>query len=78
MNELHHDDGAPKVAIVSSLELAEQGTLSADYWVNRREGEFYVDFLLRRKIEDIEGRARRHEAAAVVLRQQAARLREGA
>jgi hypothetical protein len=74
MNEELH----PKVAIVSSLELAEQGTLNADYWVNRKPGESYVDFMLRRKIEDIEGRARRHEAAAIVLRDHAKRLREGA
>jgi hypothetical protein len=67
----------PKVAIVSSAEIAEQDTLNADYWVNRQPGESYVDFKLRRKIEDIERRARQHEAAAVVLRDQAAHLREG-
>ena len=68
----------PKVVIVSSAEIGEQDTLNADYWVNRLPGESYADFLVRRKIEDLERRARQHLAAAVKLTEQANRLREGA
>jgi hypothetical protein len=68
---------APKVAIVSSAEVAEQDTLSADYWVNRLDGESYPAFRVRREIEDLEAVAERHERRAAVLRAEAARLRGG-
>lgn len=69
----------PRVAIISSAELATQpgAPLTPDYWVSRRPGESYPDFLRRRRAEDMERRARKHEAAAAALRLAAAELREG-
>jgi hypothetical protein len=66
----------PKVAIVSSAEIAEQDTLSADYWVNRLPGEAYTAFRVRRELEDLERRAQVHDQAAAKLRAQADQLRE--
>jgi hypothetical protein len=65
----------PKVVIVSSAEIAEQDTLSADYWVNRRPGESWTDFRVRRQIEALLDRAERHETIAAKARADAARLR---
>jgi hypothetical protein len=66
----------PKVAIVSSREIDEQGTLNAEYWVTRKPGESYPAWKHRRTIEDIERRAANHEQAAARLHAEAARLRE--
>jgi hypothetical protein len=66
---------APLVAIVSSAEIAEQGTLSADYWVNREPGETWTAFRVRRQLEDLERRAQGHDEAARKLREQAEELR---
>jgi hypothetical protein len=67
----------PRIAIVSSAELAAQpgAPLSADYWVNRLPGETWPAFKLRRQLEDLERRAKGHDMAAVRLRAEAARLR---
>ena len=65
----------PLVAIVSSAEIAEQGTLSADYWVNREPGETWTAFRVRRQLEDLERRAQVHDEAARKLREQAEELR---
>lgn len=53
-----------KTAIVSSAELFSQppagAPLTADYWVNRRDGESYQAYKHRRGIEIELGIARRH------------------
>jgi hypothetical protein len=67
--------GRPLTAIVSSADIAEQGTLDADYWVNRRGTEDYPAFRRRRQADDIDRRAAQHEAIARRLRAEAAELR---
>lgn len=64
----------PRVAIVSSAELASQpgAPLTAGYWVNRQPGEDYPAFTRRRQAEELERQAADHDAAAARLRQQAA------
>jgi hypothetical protein len=70
----------PRVAIVSSAELAAQpgAPLSADYWVNRLPGEPWTAYRVRRQIEALEAKAVTHEEAAARLREQAAQLRQAA
>jgi hypothetical protein len=63
-----------KIAIVSSREIARQGTLDADYYVNRRDGESYPDYKRRRDAARIRRQAARHEASAARLRLQAAEI----
>jgi hypothetical protein len=67
----------PKIAIVSSAELAEQpgAPLNADYWVNREPGESWTAYRVRRQAEDAERRAAGHEATALHLRAEAASMR---
>lgn len=66
----------PKVAIVSSAEIDEQGgTLNADYWVNREPGETARQFRVRRQAEAAEDRATSHEGHALHLRAEAAAMR---
>jgi len=66
----------PRVAIVSSAEIAEQGgTLDAGYWVNRQPGESAPQYRRRRQAEDCERRAKGHERIAAQLREEAAQLR---
>jgi hypothetical protein len=65
----------PKVAIVSAAEIAEQGTLSADYFVNRQPGESWTAFRVRKQAEDAERRAAAHEATAMHLRAEAGTMR---
>jgi len=62
------------VAIVSSLELAREGTLSADYYVHRLPGETAPEFRRRRQAEDAMRRAEGHERHAARLREEAADL----
>jgi|HubBroStandDraft_6_1064221.scaffolds.fasta_scaffold2156264_2 hypothetical protein len=66
----------PLAVIVSSAEIAEQDTLSADYWVHRQDSESYPAFRVRRQIEDLERRAQVHDQAAASLRERADQLRE--
>lgn len=61
----------PPVAIVSSLELGRQGTLNADYYVNRRPGEDAPTYRKRRQAEDAIRRAEGHERHAARLREEA-------
>lgn len=49
--------------------------LSADYWVNRHPGESWPAFQRRREAEELERRARNHEAAARKLRRAARQAR---
>lgn len=66
----------PLVAIVSSADIAREGTLNARYWTSRLDGsESYVAFKLREKIEDLERRAEGHDMAAIRLRAESDRLR---
>jgi hypothetical protein len=65
----------PLVAIVSSAEVAAEGTLNAEYWVNRQPAETYPQFRRRRQAEDAERRAEGHERHAALLREEAANLR---
>jgi hypothetical protein len=68
----------PHVAIVSSAELAAQpgAPLSPDYWVNRRPGESWQTYRVRRQIEALEAKAVAHEEAAARLWAEAAQLRQ--
>jgi hypothetical protein len=66
--------GDPPVAIVSSLEIARQGTLSADYYVHRLPGEDAPTFRRRRQAEDAIRRAEGHERHAARLREEASDL----
>ena len=68
----------PAVAIVSSAELGEQNTFSADYFVNREPGESWSQFRVRRQAEAAEDRAVSHEGHALHLRAEAAAMRLGA
>jgi hypothetical protein len=72
------EPGRPQVAIVSSAELAAQpgAPLSADYWVNRRPGETWTAYRVRRQIEALEARAVAHEEAAARLWAEAAQMRQ--
>lgn len=65
-----------KTAIVSSTGVAEQGTLSADYWCSRTPGESWPAFQRRRQAEELIRKARVHEAQARKLRREALRVRE--
>jgi hypothetical protein len=65
----------PLVAIVSSADVAAEGTLNADYWVHRRPAEGYPAFRRRKQAEDAERRAEAHERHAALLREEAAQLR---
>ena len=65
----------PHVAIVSFAEFAEQGTMSADYFVNREPGESWTQFRVRRQAEVAEDRATSHEGHALHLRAEAAAMR---
>lgn len=71
-------DEQPKIAIVSSAELAVPGNpLTPDYYVNRRDGETYADYQRRMKIEDLERRAADHLRHATRLHAEARKIREG-
>jgi hypothetical protein len=68
------DRDGPKVAIVSSAEIGEQGTLDADYWVNREPGEGWPAYRRRKQALDAIRRAEGHERHAAHLRAEAAEL----
>lgn len=67
--------GGVRWVVGSSAEAEEQRTLSADYFVNRLPGESWTGFRVRRQIEELERRAKRHDLAATKLREQADQLR---
>jgi hypothetical protein len=66
----------PQVAIVSSAEIFEQGTLSADYWVTRQPGESWTAWRVRKQVELLEARAKRYDDLAAKARAEADQLRE--
>lgn len=63
------------IVMSSEIDAAEGHPLSADYWLNRQDGETYSQFRRRRTAEVLEARAARHETIARRQRQQAWELR---
>ncbi len=72
-------DEHPKVAIVSSDEIAEQGgILDASYWVGRQPGESWQAWTVRLKVEHLEELAEWHEQQAAARRAEAGELKRAA
>jgi hypothetical protein len=67
----------PKVVIVSSAEIGRLGTLDADYYVNREDGESPDHYRRRTQAADAIRRAEEHERRAAALRADAAALLAG-
>jgi hypothetical protein len=65
---------APKVVIVDSAEIAEQGTLSARYFTGRRDGESYPAWRMRAAAEFLEDRAAAVDGRSARYRAEAAEL----
>lgn len=64
-----------QIAIVSSREIAEQGTLNPRYYVTRLAGESYQTWQRRMEADELDRKAADHERQAAALRAGAARLR---
>ena len=64
------------MVIVSSAEIAEQGTLDANYWVDKRDGESWTAWKVRKQAEHLEEVAAWHDEQAAQNRAKADALRE--